>query len=150
MANMATASLLMLATACTLLAQASAGPRSAQTAIGHCRGLGGGCLLPSHDPTRCWRANEEYKTCVSSTCLEPTCSKPVLGPICTADCRRGCFCRDGFYRNRFGRCVRWHMCNEWGWPQPPFYPSYPGWWGQINPWYPEFGFQQQAVPYSRF
>uniref|UniRef100_A0A6M2E298 Putative secreted protein n=1 Tax=Amblyomma tuberculatum TaxID=48802 RepID=A0A6M2E298_9ACAR len=64
MANMATASLLMLATACTLLAQASAGPRSAQTAIGHCRGLGGGCLLPSHDPTRCWRANEEYKTTV--------------------------------------------------------------------------------------
>ncbi len=47
--------------------------------------------------------NEKYTKCSSSTCFEETC-KDVLFPrpgpkMCTRDCRRGCKCSPGFFRN---------------------------------------------------
>ncbi|KAH8037886.1 hypothetical protein HPB51_018374 [Rhipicephalus microplus] len=54
--------------------------------------------------------NEEWKVCVSSSCAETTCEKRTIGPACTADCRRGCYCSDGFHRNREGACVTADQC----------------------------------------
>uniref|UniRef100_A0A1E1XLG9 Putative serine proteinase inhibitor n=1 Tax=Amblyomma sculptum TaxID=1581419 RepID=A0A1E1XLG9_AMBSC len=54
--------------------------------------------------------NETWKECVSSTCAEGTCEKPVPGPQCTFDCRDGCFCADGFYRNEHQECVHLADC----------------------------------------
>lgn len=54
--------------------------------------------------------NEEWKVCVSSTCAETTCEKRTIGRACRADCRRGCYCFDGFFRNAQGNCVTEDLC----------------------------------------
>uniref|UniRef100_G3MQA5 TIL domain-containing protein n=1 Tax=Amblyomma maculatum TaxID=34609 RepID=G3MQA5_AMBMU len=54
--------------------------------------------------------NEEWKVCVSSSCAETTCEKRTIGPACTADCQRGCYCSSGFFRNGQGNCVREDQC----------------------------------------
>ena len=54
--------------------------------------------------------NEQFTECASSTCFENTCAQ-VRNPAllnqrkCTRDCRRGCQCQPGYYRNYDGRCV---------------------------------------------
>uniref|UniRef100_A0A023G7Q2 Putative tick til 17 n=1 Tax=Amblyomma triste TaxID=251400 RepID=A0A023G7Q2_AMBTT len=56
------------------------------------------------------RANEEWKECVSSSCAEATCRHPIVGPACTDDCRYGCYCSQGFYRNEEKNCVTLDQC----------------------------------------
>ncbi|KAG0432958.1 hypothetical protein HPB47_020365 [Ixodes persulcatus] len=70
---------------------------------------GRGGTRPFPRPKRCPR-NEMYRACVSSSCAEATCQKPTVGPACTADCRSGCFCEDGFFRNGAQLCVRRDQC----------------------------------------
>ncbi|KAH6946510.1 hypothetical protein HPB50_013773 [Hyalomma asiaticum] len=53
---------------------------------------------------------ETWKECVSSSCAEATCTRPQVGPQCTADCRYGCYCADGFYRNARQICVTRDKC----------------------------------------
>lgn len=58
--------------------------------------------------------NEQFTECSSSTCFEETC-KDVRSPRteprkCTKDCRAGCQCKPGFYRNFDGRCVDEMSC----------------------------------------
>uniref|UniRef100_A0A4Y0BGJ3 TIL domain-containing protein n=1 Tax=Anopheles funestus TaxID=62324 RepID=A0A4Y0BGJ3_ANOFN len=51
---------------------------------------------------------EAYTIC-GSTCTEPKC-KPDKPMICPEVCYMGCFCRNGFARNRNGVCVPRFMC----------------------------------------
>ncbi|KAM7296284.1 mucin-6-like [Ixodes scapularis] len=55
---------------------------------------------------------EVWKRCVSSSCAEETCERPVPRMQCTADCRHGCYCGEGFYRNSAGRCVPLAECPQ--------------------------------------
>ncbi|EEC15674.1 cysteine rich secreted protein, putative [Ixodes scapularis] len=68
-----------------------------------------GGTRPFPRPKHCPR-NEVYRACVSSSCAEATCQKPTVGPACTADCRSGCFCEDGFFRNDAQLCVERDQC----------------------------------------
>uniref|UniRef100_A0A131XJQ8 Putative inducible metalloproteinase n=1 Tax=Hyalomma excavatum TaxID=257692 RepID=A0A131XJQ8_9ACAR len=61
-------------------------------------------------PVQTCGTNEEWKVCVSSSCAETTCEKRTIGPACTADCQRGCYCSEGFYRNAQGACVTEDQC----------------------------------------
>ncbi len=58
--------------------------------------------------------NEEYTNCASSTCFEETCvdvafAHPMM-KRCTKDCKKGCKCKEGFFRNQDGRCVTELTC----------------------------------------
>ncbi|KAL3218424.1 hypothetical protein MRX96_005932 [Rhipicephalus microplus] len=87
-------------------------------ADGFYRNAEGNCVTvdqcPSADPdlgsSQQCGTNEEWKVCVSSSCAETTCEKRTIGPACTADCRRGCYCSDGFHRNKEGACVTADQC----------------------------------------
>ncbi|XP_077525922.1 mucin-6-like isoform X2 [Haemaphysalis longicornis] len=74
------------------------------------------------DPEECG-ANEEWKQCVSSTCAETSCKKRVIGPGCTYDCRYGCYCSEGFYRNAQGSCVTLDQCPPEEGGQPDDHPE---------------------------
>ena len=54
-------------------------------------------------------ANEVYTKCTSSSCFEESCSDVLFAEPrikkCTKDCKRGCKCKQGFFRNHDGRCV---------------------------------------------
>ncbi|CAF3150445.1 unnamed protein product [Rotaria sp. Silwood2] len=57
--------------------------------------------------------NEEFLTCGSA--CPPTCkdwSYPLPKPAmaCIAMCVTGCFCKEGFYRSKEGKCVRREQC----------------------------------------
>ncbi|XP_029825278.3 cysteine-rich venom protein 6 [Ixodes scapularis] len=68
-------------------------------------------LLPTPPPPDC-AENEVYKACTSSSCSEATCHHPQVGPACTADCIRGCFCKHRFYRDEQRNCVAKDLCPE--------------------------------------
>ncbi|KAK8770537.1 ixochymostatin-like isoform X2 [Amblyomma americanum] len=55
---------------------------------------------------------ETWKECVSGSCAEATCERPVVGPACTDDCNYGCYCADGFYRNQHKACVTRDKCSQ--------------------------------------
>lgn len=87
-----------------------------QCANGYYRSRDGLCV--SEETCReCRGANEVYESCRSSSCWEYTC-KDVKTPLsdrrmrfCTEDCKQGCRCHDGFYRDRTsGVCVTANMC----------------------------------------
>ena len=71
--------------------------------------------------------NERYTECSSSNCFEETCADLIV-PIpqlkqCRKDCRSGCQCKPGYYRNLGGKCVSELTCLMCGqgeeWRQGP-------------------------------
>uniref|UniRef100_A0A1E1WZ39 Putative tick til 1 n=1 Tax=Amblyomma aureolatum TaxID=187763 RepID=A0A1E1WZ39_9ACAR len=119
MPNLATMGVLLLVAVCAYILQASAELPTSQAAARR-PGINAGGFRPLPPWFRGCRRHEEYKQCVSSTCSELKCWKRKLGPFCTKDCRSGCFCKKGFFRNKWGKCVRSHKCNEYSRPRPPF------------------------------
>jgi hypothetical protein len=63
----------------------------------------------------CLMEGEQYASCQSSSCFEATCDNGQLkkpGPICTADCKKGCRCMDGWARNiSGGECLTEGECS---------------------------------------
>ncbi|KMR05351.1 chymotrypsin inhibitor-like protein [Lasius niger] len=57
-------------------------------------------LPPPPPPPKCPK-NEIYKKC--GTACQPSCKNP--NPICNKLCVKGCFCKDGQLRNKWGKCV---------------------------------------------
>ncbi|KAG8177858.1 hypothetical protein JTE90_027123 [Oedothorax gibbosus] len=75
---------------------------------GFIRGPDGKCIIPQQCPILC-PENEEFHECGSlcqGTCDTP--SKPV--GLCPTSCKRGCFCKPGFVRDLFGRCILPEKC----------------------------------------
>uniref|UniRef100_A0A224YHM9 TIL domain containing protein n=1 Tax=Rhipicephalus zambeziensis TaxID=60191 RepID=A0A224YHM9_9ACAR len=67
--------------------------------------------LPACQPTA------EYKRCGKDNCAEKTCLellKPQGKKACGKDCVSSCFCRPGYYRDRFRRCVTAAECKRLG------------------------------------
>uniref|UniRef100_L7MCB9 Putative similar to chymotrypsin-elastase inhibitor ixodidin n=1 Tax=Rhipicephalus pulchellus TaxID=72859 RepID=L7MCB9_RHIPC len=66
--------------------------------------------LPACQPTA------EYKSCAKENCAEKTCFellKPQPKKPC-GGCVDSCFCRPGYYRDRFRRCVTAEECKRLG------------------------------------
>ncbi|EEC00394.1 cysteine rich secreted protein, putative [Ixodes scapularis] len=55
-------------------------------------------------------AGEVLKHCQSSSCAELSCAFPVPSSQCTLDCKTGCFCANGFFRNSRKKCVTRDQC----------------------------------------
>ncbi|GBM98796.1 Zonadhesin [Araneus ventricosus] len=74
---------------------------------GFVRDRNGNCILPSLCPVVCG-VNEEFRECGSA--CPANCTNRFEPIVCTAPCVRGCFCRDGFFRDASGNCVRPDLC----------------------------------------
>ena len=59
--------------------------------------------------SKCNGKNEIYTECSSSSCFENTCAHAIdpksIPQVCTKDCKSGCKCKEGYYRNSKGHCV---------------------------------------------
>ncbi|XP_075557485.1 uncharacterized protein LOC142589779 [Dermacentor variabilis] len=67
-------------------------------------------VWPSRQGKYCWRRHEVFKECVGTGCEEGTCWKPTIGPRCFRNCKSGCYCGKGYYRNHRDQCVTWTTC----------------------------------------
>uniref|UniRef100_A0A6G5A5T6 TIL domain-containing protein n=1 Tax=Rhipicephalus microplus TaxID=6941 RepID=A0A6G5A5T6_RHIMP len=102
---------LIILAVCASIVHVKAQDSSASSALSY----GGGSRWPSWNwPPRqlCWKRNEEYKACVSGSCSEWNCQYLYKGwpTACTYDCASGCFCKEGYFRNRRGKCVLGYRC----------------------------------------
>ncbi|GFT53006.1 hypothetical protein NPIL_616831 [Nephila pilipes] len=68
----------------------------------------GECVAPSQCPNETCGKDEEYKACGSA--CPPTCKDLGKNVVCTQQCVRGCFCRQGLVRNDLGLCIRPDEC----------------------------------------
>uniref|UniRef100_A0A131YTQ4 TIL domain containing protein n=1 Tax=Rhipicephalus appendiculatus TaxID=34631 RepID=A0A131YTQ4_RHIAP len=61
---------------------------------------------------RCEKSHEVFKSCVSGSCSEWKCYYLLEGwpEGCTKDCGFGCYCKEGYFRNRWGHCVPGYSC----------------------------------------
>jgi len=81
------------------------------------QGQQGGMQIPKQE----CKQFEEWTSCSPSSCFENKClnGKVVVpGPICTADCRQGCKCKDGYVRNNAGLCISNQECTGGSQCQP--------------------------------
>ncbi|GIY03099.1 hypothetical protein CEXT_538132 [Caerostris extrusa] len=66
----------------------------------------GECIPPEECPVSC-PLNQMYYECM------PKCQNRCQPPdVCTADCRSGCFCKEGLLMRDDGRCVRKEVCDQ--------------------------------------
>ncbi|GIY54500.1 zonadhesin, partial [Caerostris darwini] len=66
----------------------------------------GECIPPEECPVSC-PLNQMYYECM------PNCQNRCHPPdVCTADCRSGCFCKEGLFMRDDGKCVRKEVCDQ--------------------------------------
>ncbi|XP_053545819.1 von Willebrand factor-like [Bombina bombina] len=78
---------------------------------GYLRNSSGRCVPISQceGEIACGGPNEIYNSCGSS--CEKTCDNRFnIDMVCTAECKPGCFCTEGYLRNSEGICVPEHEC----------------------------------------
>uniref|UniRef100_A0A023FQ68 Putative tick til 10 n=1 Tax=Amblyomma cajennense TaxID=34607 RepID=A0A023FQ68_AMBCJ len=143
MANMAPVCALLFVTACAFFMQAEGAQNPSQAPQisgnqpgGHVSGI---WPTPWYPHKRCRKPKEVYKDGVSSSCAEKSCLNPFPRGGCTRDRVSGCFCRNRYYRDQWGNCVRRYQCFGRPWPRPtPFPDSW--WWGGLGQnQLPQFG-----------
>lgn len=75
---------------------------------GFVRDAEGNCVEKSTCAITCGE-NEEYSSC-GSACGDLTCENPsYTNMMCTDDCKRGCFCVEGYVRKN-GKCILQSDC----------------------------------------
>ncbi|CAB3243775.1 unnamed protein product [Arctia plantaginis] len=77
--------------------------------------LKNGTCVPFDECPNICPLNEEYNSCTQATCRHQNCSTrndPLSCPrIDPAFCKRGCVCKENYYRNTNGTCVPEEQCN---------------------------------------
>ncbi|CAB3243988.1 unnamed protein product [Arctia plantaginis] len=78
--------------------------------------LKNGTCVPFDECPNICPLNEEYNSCTQATCRHQNCSTrndPLSCPrIDPAFCKRGCVCKENYYRNKNGTCVPEEQCND--------------------------------------
>ncbi|GFT45329.1 zonadhesin [Nephila pilipes] len=74
---------------------------------GYVRNRDGKCVLPNTCPVVCG-LNEEYKECGSACPVN--CTNRFQPRLCIAVCVKGCFCKEGYFRDPSGKCILPEFC----------------------------------------
>lgn len=60
---------------------------------------------------KCMEDNEIYSECGNTVC-QKTCKNIHSKSICKAKCQPGCVCKDGYVKNKYGKCISPDECGK--------------------------------------
>ncbi|XP_047020461.1 zonadhesin-like isoform X3 [Helicoverpa zea] len=83
---------------------------------GYLRNKNGECIAENECSADLCTAHEEFSNCTQAVCRAQNCTDKGIPQACPSvadgDCKQGCICKEGYFRDANGYCVPEELCNK--------------------------------------
>nr|XP_049703173.1 zonadhesin isoform X6 [Helicoverpa armigera] len=83
---------------------------------GYLRNKNGECIAEKECSADLCTAHEEFSNCTQAVCRAQNCTDKGIPQACPSvadgDCKQGCICKEGYFRDKNGYCVPEELCNK--------------------------------------
>ncbi|PZC75815.1 hypothetical protein B5X24_HaOG205635 [Helicoverpa armigera] len=83
---------------------------------GYLRNKNGECIAENECSADLCTTHEEFSNCTQAVCRAQNCTNKGIPQACPSvadgDCKQGCICKEGYFRNENGYCVPEELCNK--------------------------------------
>ncbi|XP_063890544.1 zonadhesin isoform X2 [Helicoverpa armigera] len=83
---------------------------------GYLRNKNGECIAENECSADLCTAHEEFSNCTQAVCRAQNCTDKGIPQACPSvadgDCKQGCICKEGYFRDKNGYCVPEELCSK--------------------------------------